>query len=60
MCEPKSEMGNHPIYVMGQKRNRVAVFHPGIGSAMAAAGLEQIIALGAKKMVHGNLQWVNI
>jgi uridine phosphorylase len=30
---------------------RVAVFHPGIGSAMAAAGMEQMIALGAKYIV---------
>ena len=47
----KSEMGKHPIYTVGEGRKRVALFHPGIGSAMAAAGMEQIIALGAKYVV---------
>ena len=46
-----SEMGKHPIYTVGEGRERVALFHPGIGSAMAAAGMEQIIALGAKYIV---------
>lgn len=47
----KSEMGEHPIYTVGRGRNQVALFHPGIGSAMAAAAMEEIIALGAKYII---------
>jgi uridine phosphorylase len=44
-------MGSHPIYEIRHGRHRVAIFHPGIGSAMAAAGLEQMIALGARNAI---------
>jgi uridine phosphorylase len=47
----KSEMGRHPIYTFGEGNNQVALFHPGIGSPMAAAGMEEIIALGAQYIV---------
>jgi uridine phosphorylase len=47
----KSEIGKHAIYVVGKGRNRVSVFNPGIGASMAAAGMEQIIALGAKRII---------
>ncbi len=47
----KSEMGRHPVYTIGEGRNRTVLFHPGIGSAMAAAGLEEIIALGARFII---------
>lgn len=45
------EMSEHPIYQVGKGRKAVAIFNPRIGSAMAAAGLEQIIALGAKRII---------
>ncbi len=47
----RSEMGEHPIYSCKRQDKTVAVFHPGIGSSMAAAGLEQIIALGARDII---------
>ena len=47
----KSEMGNHPVYTIGEGRNRTVLFHPGIGSAMAAASLEEIIALGCRFII---------
>jgi uridine phosphorylase len=47
----KSEMGAHPILRVGSSKKAVAVMHPGIGAPMAAAGLEQVIALGARSVV---------
>ena len=47
----KSEMGTHPVYTLGTGRHRVAVFNPGMGGAMAAAGMERIIALGAARII---------
>ena len=49
----RSEFSEHPILGIGRGRNAVAVMHPGIGGAMAAAGLEQIIALGARSVIAG-------
>jgi uridine phosphorylase len=47
----RSEMGEHPILQIGRGAEAVAIGHPGIGSAMAAAGLEQVIALGARAVI---------
>ena len=47
----KSEMGRHPIYILGRGKDKVAVFHPGIGAPMAAAGMEQLVAMGVKFIV---------
>ena len=47
----KSEIGEHPVYEMRFKRKRVAFFHPGVGAPLAAALLEEVIALGCKKFI---------
>jgi uridine phosphorylase len=47
----KSEMGTHPIYEIEVDGRRLAVFHPGIGGPLAAAVLEEVIALGSRKFI---------
>ena len=46
-----SEMGAHPIYEITVDGNRVAVAQPGIGAPLLAAILEELIALGCRKVV---------
>jgi len=60
----QSGLGRHPIYAVGRGRNQVAVLNPGIGSVMAAAAMEQVIALGARRIIacgsagalHGDIE----
>lgn len=47
----KSEMGEHPVYELTGEQERIAVYHPGVGAALAAALLEEAIALGCKKFI---------
>lgn len=47
----KSEMGNHPVYEFEINNSRVALFNPGVGASLAAAHLEELIALGCKKFI---------
>ena len=47
----KSEMGAHPIYVHREQGLRVALFHPGVGAPLAAGLLEEVIALGCRKLI---------
>jgi uridine phosphorylase len=47
----RSEMGRHPIYVHEVHGQRVALFHPGIGAPLAAAILEEVIALGCRRLI---------
>lgn len=47
-----SEIGNNPVYILEQQDGQqFAVLHPGVGAPLAAAFLEEAIALGAKKIV---------
>lgn len=46
-----SEMGNHPVYELVTGGRRLAVFHPGVGAALAVGLLEEVIALGCKKFI---------
>src|SRR5688572_16573387 len=46
-----SEMGRHPIYVHEVQGHRVAIFHPGVGAPLAAAILEEAIALGCRNFI---------
>lgn len=46
-----SEMGQHPLYEMSYKGQRLAFFHPGIGAPLAAALLEEVIARGCRKFI---------
>jgi len=45
------EDGPHPLYEMDVDDRRVAFFHPGVGSAIAAALLEEAIAFGCRKFI---------
>lgn len=47
----RNEIGKHPIYEIEHKGQRLAVFHPGLGAPMAAAQLEDMIALGSRKFI---------
>ena len=43
--------GRHPIWRISRHGHDVAVVHPGVGAPLAAAFLEEVIALGARKVV---------
>src|SRR5260370_38730361 len=45
----KSEIGRHPGYELDLQGRRLAVFHPGVGAPLAAAFLEEMIAIGSRK-----------
>ncbi|MEP7293658.1 MAG: nucleoside phosphorylase [Chloroflexota bacterium] len=46
-----SEIGKNPIYVVEREGTRFAVVHPGVGAPLAAAFLEELIALGCRKFI---------
>lgn len=45
------ETGKHPVYELSFNGRRLAVLHPRVGAPVAAAMLELMIALGARKFV---------
>lgn len=47
----RSNMGDHPVYRMDVNGTPVAVFQAGLGAPFAAAFVEEVIALGARKFV---------
>ncbi len=47
----QSEIGTHPVYEIALNSKRLAVFHPGVGAPLAAAFLEEMIALGCSKFI---------
>jgi uridine phosphorylase len=47
----ESEMGAHPIYVHPVQGRPVALIHPGVGAPLAAAVLEESIALGCRNFI---------
>jgi len=42
---------DHPVYEIEHREQRLAVFHPGVGAPLAAAFLEEAIALGCRTIV---------
>lgn len=46
-----SEIGDHPVYEIDMDGRRLAFFHPGIGAPLAAAMLEEVIAVGCNKFI---------
>lgn len=46
-----SEIGDNPLYEMDVDGRRLAVVHPGVGAPLAAAFLEELIALGCRKFI---------
>lgn len=51
VTELKSEIGPSPIYRIGNGQDAVALVHPGVGAALAAGFLEELIALGCRRFV---------
>jgi uridine phosphorylase len=49
--EDRWEDGLHPLYEIEHTGRRVAFFHPGIGGALAAGMLEEMIAVGCRKFI---------
>jgi uridine phosphorylase len=47
----KSEIGPNPVYQLEVKGQSILVMHPGVGSALAAGFLEEVIALGARQII---------
>ncbi len=47
----KWEDGDHPLYEIEWKGRRLAFMHPGVGAAVAAARLEELIALGCNQFI---------
>jgi uridine phosphorylase len=47
----RSEIGDHPVYEVAIDGRRLTLLHPGVGAPMAAALLEEAIALGCRKFV---------
>lgn len=45
------EDGPHPLYEMEYLGRRVAFYHPGIGGALSAGLLEEVIAFGCRKFI---------
>jgi len=49
--ELHSEMGSNPLYELDGYKHRIALYHPGVGAALAAGFLEEVIALGCRRFI---------
>lgn len=47
----RSEMGEHPLFIMEHLGTSIGFFHPGIGAPLAAGLFEEVIAHGFSKFV---------
>jgi uridine phosphorylase len=47
----RSEIGTNPVYRLEFNGRPLTVFHPGVGAPLAAAFLEEVVALGCTKFV---------
>jgi uridine phosphorylase len=47
----RSEIGVHPLYELEVRGRRLGIIHPGVGASLAAAMLEEVIALGCRKLI---------
>jgi uridine phosphorylase len=45
------EDGPHPLYEIVHQGRRLAFFHPGVGAALGAGLLEEVIAFGCRKFI---------
>lgn len=46
-----SQMGKHPIYELEHEGKKITVFHPGVGAALGAGLMDEVIALGGSKFI---------
>lgn len=51
LVENRWEDGPHPVYEISYKGQRLAFYHPGVGAALAASTLEEVIAFGCRKFI---------
>ncbi|MEJ2352561.1 MAG: nucleoside phosphorylase [Anaerolineales bacterium] len=51
LVENRWEDGPHPVYEIAYRGRRLAFYHPGIGAALSAALLEEVIAFGCSKFI---------
>jgi uridine phosphorylase len=51
LVENRWEDGPHPLYEIEYIGQRLAFFHPGIGAALSASLLEEVIAFGCRKFI---------
>lgn len=51
LARPGSAIGPDPVLLLEHRGQRLAVCSPGVGGALAAAALEELIALGCRKFV---------
>jgi uridine phosphorylase len=51
IVENRWEDGSHPLYEISHAGNRLAFYHPGVGSALSAALLEEVISFGCRKFI---------
>ena len=51
IVENRWEDGPHPLYEIEYEGQRLAICHPGVGSALSAGILEEIIAFGCRKFI---------
>ncbi len=49
--EVGSEMGRNPLYQMEWNSQKLLVYHPGVGAALAGGFLDEVIAGGARKFI---------
>jgi hypothetical protein len=54
LVENRWEDGPHPVYEIEYRDQRLPFFHPGIGSALSAGILEEVIAFGCSKFILGS------
>ena len=47
----RSEIGINPVYAMDVAGEKIAVVHPGVGAPLAAAFLEEMVAIGTTHVV---------
>ena len=51
LIENPWEDGPHPVYEISHQGQRLAVYQPGVGAALSAALLEEVIACGCRKFI---------
>jgi uridine phosphorylase len=51
VVENRWEDGPHPVYEIMHKGQRLAFYHPGVGAAVSASLLEEVIAFGCRKFI---------
>ena len=51
VVENRWEDGPHTVYEITHRGQRLAFFHPGVGSSLSAALLEEVIGFGCRKFV---------